>query len=150
MRRRVTHTVAEMKAMRKRQGSRRAAIVPGAKGWAMKGVVLAGGTGSRLWPLTKITNKHLLPIGCEPMILHPIRKLLAVGILDICVVTGADHAGEMLRLLGSGTDFDCEFTYRVQDHAGGVAEALGLAHNFAQGDMICVILGDNILQDDLG
>ena len=84
------------------------------------------------------------------MILHPIRKLLGAGIRDICVVTGAEHAGAMLQLLGSGADFECEFTYRVQDRPGGVAEALGLVNNFAHGEMICTILGDNILQDDLG
>ena len=116
----------------------------------MKGIVLAGGTGSRLMPLTKVTNKHLLPVGHEPMIFHPIKKLLRAGIRDICIVTGTEHMGDVVGLLGSGKDFDCEFTYRVQDRAGGIAEALGLARNFARGESMCVILGDNIFQDDLG
>ena len=116
----------------------------------MKGVILAGGTGSRLWPLTKVTNKHLLPVGQEPMIFHPIHKLLGGGIRDICIVTGTEHMGDVVGLLGSGYDFDCEFTYRVQDRAGGIAEALGLARNFARGDTVCVILGDNIFEDELG
>jgi len=116
----------------------------------MKGVVLAGGTGSRLWPLTKGTNKHLLPVGQEPMIFHPIRKLLEAGVRDLCIVTGTEHMGDVVGLLGSGKDFNCEFTYRVQDRAGGIAEALHLARGFASGQPICVILGDNVFQDDLG
>lgn len=115
----------------------------------MKGIVLAGGTGSRLLPLTKVTNKHLLPVGREPMIYHPIQKLLAAGVRDILVVTGTDHIGDVVGLLGSGRDFDCEFTYRVQDRAGGIAEALGLARGFAQGDRMVVILGDNIFDADI-
>jgi glucose-1-phosphate thymidylyltransferase len=116
----------------------------------MKGIVLAGGTGSRLWPLTKVTNKHLLPVGRVPMIFHPIQKLLGAGVRDICVVTGSEHMGDVVGLLGSGKDFDCEFTYRVQDRAGGIAEALGLAENFARGGPVCAILGDNVFHDDLG
>jgi glucose-1-phosphate thymidylyltransferase len=115
----------------------------------MKGIVLAGGTGSRLLPLTKVTNKHLLPVGREPMIFHPIKKLLQTGIKDILIVTGTEHMGDVVGLLGSGKDFDCDFTYRVQDRAGGIAEALGLAAHFAQGDKIVVILGDNIFEDDI-
>ncbi len=116
----------------------------------MRGVILAGGTGSRLLPLTKVTNKHLLPVGQEPMIFHPIKKLLSAGIRDICVVTGTEHMGDVVGLLGSGHEFECDFTYRVQDRAGGIAEALGLARDFARGDKVCVILGDNIFQDELG
>ncbi len=116
----------------------------------MKGVVLAGGTGSRLFPLTKVTNKHLLPVGREPMIFHPVKKLIGAGMTEILIVTGVDHMGDVVNLLGSGKDFDCRFTYKVQDEAGGIAQALGLAENFAGKDSICVILGDNIFQDDLG
>ena len=115
----------------------------------MKGIVLAGGTGSRLWPLTKVTNKHLLPVGREPMIFHPIHKLLGAGVTDICIVTGTEHMGDVVGLLGSGKEFECEFTYRVQDQAGGIAQALGLCKNFARGDSMCVILGDNIFEDEL-
>jgi glucose-1-phosphate thymidylyltransferase len=111
----------------------------------MKGVILAGGSGTRLYPLTKVTNKHLLPVGKEPMIFNPIRQLLSAGITDILVVTGKDHMGEIVRLLGSGSDFDCNFTFRVQESAGGIADALLLAEGFAHGDRIIVILGDNIL-----
>ncbi len=116
----------------------------------MKGIVLAGGSGTRLMPLTKITNKHLLPVGREPMIFHPVKKLVAAGIRDILVVTGCEHMGDVVGVLGSGRDFECEFTYRVQDAAGGIAQALGLARDFARGDKIAVLLGDNIFQDELG
>src|SRR5688572_23149740 len=116
----------------------------------IKGVVLAGGTGSRLFPLTKVTNKHLLPVGREPMIFHPIKKLIRAGVRDILVVTGTEHMGDVVRLLGSGRDFDCEFTYRVQDQAGGIAEALGLAREFSRGSKMIVLLGDNIFQDEIG
>ena len=111
----------------------------------MKGVILAGGTGTRLYPLTKVTNKHLLPVGKEPMIFNPIRQLLSAGITDILVVTGKDHMGEIVRLLGSGSNFDCHFTFRVQEKAGGIADALALAKIFANSDRLVVILGDNIL-----
>lgn len=111
----------------------------------MKGVILAGGTGTRLYPLTKVTNKHLLPVGKEPMIFNPIRQLLSAGITDILVITGKDHMGEIVRLLGSGSDFSCNFTFRVQERAGGIADALALAEVFAHDDRIVVILGDNIL-----
>ena len=116
----------------------------------MKGVILAGGTGSRLFPLTKVTNKHLLPIGSKPMIFHPIEKLISARITDILIVTGVDHMGDVVNLLGSGKDFQCRFTYKVQDAAGGIAQALGLGEDFAHGEKICVILGDNIFQDSLG
>ena len=112
----------------------------------MKGIVLAGGTGSRLFPLTKVTNKHLLPVGREPMIFHPVKKLTEAGIQEILVVTGVEHMGDVVNLLGSGREFSCRFTYKVQDEAGGIAQALGLAENFAGKDPICVILGDNIFE----
>ena len=113
----------------------------------MKGVILAGGTGSRLFPLTKVTNKHLLPVGKEPMIFHPVKKLTEAGIDEICIVTGVDHMGDVVNLLGSGKDFGCRFTYKVQDEAGGIAQALGLAENFVGRHPCCVILGDNIFED---
>jgi glucose-1-phosphate thymidylyltransferase len=116
----------------------------------MKGVVLAGGTGSRLFPLTKVTNKHLLPVGREPMIFHPIQKLRQAGVEEILVVTGLDHMGDVVNLLGSGRDFGCRFTYKVQDEAGGIAQALGLAENFAGDHPVCVLLGDNIFEDSIG
>jgi len=115
----------------------------------MKGVVLAGGTGSRLLPLTKVTNKHLLPVGRKPMIYHPVEKLIEAGGNEILIVTGVEHMGDVVSLLGSGKDFRCRFTYKVQDEAGGIAQALSLAENFAGGDRIAVILGDNIFEDSL-
>jgi glucose-1-phosphate thymidylyltransferase len=115
----------------------------------MKGIVLAGGTGSRLFPLTKVTNKHLLPVGREPMIFHPVKKLTQAGIQEILVVTGVEHMGDVVNLLGSGREFGCRFTYKVQDEAGGIAQALGLAENFAGRDPMCVILGDNVFQDPI-
>lgn len=115
----------------------------------MKGIVLAGGTGTRLFPLTKVTNKHLLPIGNKPMIYYPIEKLTGAGIEEILIVTGTDHMGDVVNLLGSGKDFGCRFTYKVQDEAGGIAQALGLAENFAGDDSMTVILGDNIFESGL-
>jgi glucose-1-phosphate thymidylyltransferase len=115
----------------------------------MKGIVLAGGTGSRLYPLTKVTNKHLLPIGSKPMIYYPIEKLVGAGIQEVLIVTGTEHMGDVVSLLGSGKAFGCRFTYKVQDEAGGIAQALGLAENFAGGDTMTVILGDNVFEDDL-
>ena len=115
----------------------------------LKGVVLAGGTGSRLIPLTKVTNKHLLPVGHKPMIYYPIEKLTSAGIEEILVVTGVDHMGDVVNLLGSGKDFGCRFTYKVQDEAGGIAQALLLAESFANEQPIVVILGDNIFQTSL-
>ncbi len=112
----------------------------------IKGIILAGGTGSRLYPLTKVTNKHLLPVGNKPMIYHPLERLLEAGIDEIMVVTGREHMGDVVNLLGSGTEFGCRFTYRVQDQAGGIAEALGLAQTFAGADPIVVLLGDNIFE----
>lgn len=115
----------------------------------LRGVVLAGGTGSRLMPLTKVTNKHLLPVGKKPMIYYPIEKFTSVGIEEILIVTGVEYMGDVVNLLGSGRDFGCRFTYKVQDRAGGIAEALSLAENFASGKHIVVILGDNIFQSGL-
>ena len=115
----------------------------------IKGIVLAGGTGSRLYPLTKVTNKHLLPVGREPMIFHAINKFVEAGITDIMIVTGIDHMGDMVSQLGSGKSFNCHFTYRVQDEPGGIAQALYLAKDFAKGHPISVILGDNIFKDSL-
>lgn len=116
----------------------------------MKGVVLAGGTGSRLFPLTKITNKHLLPVYDKPMIYYPIQMLVDAGITDILVVTGGRNAGDFLRLLANGREFGLkhlDFTY--QDGEGGIAEALALAEHFADGRKICVILGDNIIEGSI-
>ncbi|MCK5399696.1 NTP transferase domain-containing protein [bacterium] len=110
----------------------------------MKGVILAGGKGQRLYPLTKVTNKHLLPVGSEPMIFNPINQLISCGIKDILIVTSTEHMGDMVNLLGSGHDFSAQFTYKVQENAKGIAHALLLAENFANGERICVILGDNI------
>ena len=115
----------------------------------LRGVVLAGGTGSRLFPLTKVTNKHLLPVGRNPMIFHPVRKLVEAGIREILIVTGTEHMGDVVGLLGSGKDFGCEFTYRVQDEAGGIAQALGLARRFGRGGRLAVILGDNIFEGSI-
>jgi glucose-1-phosphate thymidylyltransferase len=110
----------------------------------LKGIVLAGGTATRLYPLTKVTNKHLLPVGRLPMIYWPIARLMEGGITEIAVVTSRDHMGEIVNLLGSGRDLGADFTYRVQDQAGGIAQALGLAENFVGSDGCVVILGDNV------
>jgi glucose-1-phosphate thymidylyltransferase len=115
----------------------------------MKGVILAGGKGTRLFPLTKATNKHLLPVGREPMIFHPIRQMVASDIDDILVVTSKEHMGEVVNCLGSGADFDCTLTYKVQESAAGIADALRLAEGFAQGNRVCVFLGDNIFQSSI-
>lgn len=115
----------------------------------MKGIILAGGTGSRLYPLTKVTNKHLLPVGKYPMIYHPIFKLKRAGINQIMIITGKEHMGAVVNLLGSGKDFGVEFTYRIQDEAGGIAQALGLCNFFVGNDKCVVILGDNIFEDDI-
>jgi glucose-1-phosphate thymidylyltransferase len=115
----------------------------------MKGVVLAGGTGSRLFPLTKITNKHLLPVYDKPMIYYPIETLVDAGIHEILVVTGGRNSGDFLRLLGNGKQFGAHLNYTYQEGEGGIAEALGLAEHFAHGDSICVILGDNIIEGSI-
>lgn len=115
----------------------------------LKGVLLAGGTGSRLMPLTKVTNKHLLAVGRKPMVFYPVEKLRSAGIEEILIVTGVEHMGHVVSLLGSGAEFGCRFTYKVQDEAGGIAEALGLAEDFSHGEPIAVILGDNIFESPL-
>ncbi|PMB78310.1 MAG: spore coat protein, partial [Fervidicoccus fontis] len=115
----------------------------------MKGIILAGGTGTRLRPLTKVTNKHLIPVGKYPMIFYPIYKLKQAGIYEILIVTGREHMGDVIELLGSGRDFGVEFIYKVQDEAGGIAQALGLARHFVGNDKCVVILGDNIFEDDI-
>jgi glucose-1-phosphate thymidylyltransferase len=113
----------------------------------MKGVVLAGGTGSRLFPLTKITNKHLLPIYDKPMIYYPIEALVNAGIRDILIVTGGKNSGDFLRLLANGKEFGLKhLDYTYQEGEGGIADALSLAEHFADGDQTCVILGDNIIE----
>jgi glucose-1-phosphate thymidylyltransferase len=115
----------------------------------MKGVILAGGTGSRLYPLTKVTNKHLLPVYDRPMIFYPIQTLVDAGIKEIMIVSGRGHAGHFLELLGSGADLGVKFTYEIQEEAGGIAQALGLAESFADDEDVAVILGDNIFQDNI-
>jgi glucose-1-phosphate thymidylyltransferase len=115
----------------------------------MKGIILAGGTGSRLYPLTKVTNKHLLPVYDKPMIYYPLQTLIDAGIKEIMIVSGRGHAGHFLELLGSGAEFGVRFTYEIQDEAGGIAQALGLAEDFADDDDVTVILGDNIFQDNI-
>ncbi|MFT4975929.1 MAG: glucose-1-phosphate thymidylyltransferase [Myxococcota bacterium] len=115
----------------------------------LRGVVLAGGSGSRLLPLTRTVNKHLLPVGTVPMIYHPVRSLVSAGIADILVVTGVEHIGDIVSQLRSGSDFGCHFTYKCQDDPLGIADALLLAEDFARGSSIAVILGDNIFEDDL-
>ena len=115
----------------------------------MKGVLLAGGSGSRLHPLTKVTNKHLLPVGRYPMIYHPLFKFKQAGITDVMVVTGREHMGAVVNLLGSGSEFGMSFTFRVQDEAGGIAQAVGLSENFVGGDRFLTLLGDNLFADSL-
>ena len=115
----------------------------------MKGIILAGGTGSRLYPLTKVTNKHLLPIGSFPMIHYPIISMTNAGIDDIMIISGTGHVGDMIAFLGSGSDYDCQFTFKVQDKPDGIAGALKLCKNFVHDDSCLVILGDNIFERDL-
>lgn len=115
----------------------------------LKGVVLAGGTGSRLLPLTKACNKHLLPVFNKPMIFFPIEALKSAGVKDIMVITGTHHAGSIFQLLGSGKDFGVKFTYRVQDEAGGIPSAISLAEGFVGNDSFISINGDNIIFESL-
>ena len=116
----------------------------------MKGVVLAGGSGSRLNPLTRVTNKHLLPIYNKPMVYYPIQTLVNAGIHEILLTTGGKNAGDFLRLLGNGRDFGLKhLNYTYQEGEGGIAEALSLAEDFVNGDSICVILGDNIIENNI-
>lgn len=115
----------------------------------MRGIILAGGTGSRLYPLTKVVNKHLIPVGNVPMIYHAIHKLVEADITDILIVTGIEHCGTIISQCGDGSDFGCKFTYKVQTQAGGIAQALLLAEDFVHQDKCCVILGDNIFNRNL-
>lgn len=115
----------------------------------IRGVILAGGKGTRLGELTKVTNKHLLPVGPYPMVYHPLKKLTGAGLTDILLVSGTEHMGDFVELLGSGKDHGCRLTYRVQDEAGGIAQALGLAELFCTGSRACVLLGDNIFHAPL-
>lgn len=120
------------------------------QGYAMKGVILAGGLGSRLYPLTRITNKHLLPVYDRPMIFYPIQTLVNAGIRDILLVTGGQSAGDFLRLLDNGKDFGLKhINYTYQEGEGGIADALRLAEHFADGQKICVVLGDNIIEKSI-
>lgn len=115
----------------------------------MKGIILAGGTGSRMLPLTKVTNKHLLPVYNKPMIYYPLNTLISAGIKDIMIISGKGHAGHFLELLGSGKEFGVSIRYAIQDEAGGIAQALGIAEDFVDNDDMCVILGDNIFDDKI-
>ncbi len=116
----------------------------------MKGVVLAGGLGTRLYPLTKVTNKHLLPVYDKPMIYYPIQCLVNAGISDIMIVTGGNSAGHFLQLLGNGAEFGLkDLAYTYQQGEGGIADALKLAENFIEGDKVCVVLGDNIIEGNI-
>jgi len=110
----------------------------------IRGIVLAGGKGTRLGELTKVTNKPLLPVGPYPMVYHPLKKIVGAGIKDVLLVSGTEHMGDFVELLGSGKDHKCALTYRVQDEAGGIAQALGLAETYCAGNRCLVILGDNI------
>jgi len=116
----------------------------------MKGVILAGGSGTRLHPLTRITNKHLLPIYDRPMVAYSIEALVGAGITDVMLVTGGTHAGEFLRLLGNGHEWGIDrLSFAYQENAGGIAEALGLAERFAAGERVCVMLADNVVEQSL-
>tara|TARA_R100001086_G_scaffold170591_1_gene93177 strand:+ start:2346 stop:3077 length:732 start_codon:yes stop_codon:yes gene_type:complete len=114
-----------------------------------KGVILAGGTGSRLYPLTKVTNKHLLPVYDRPMIYYPLETLKKMGCKDILIVSGREHCGDILNLLGSGRDMGLKLSYEIQDEAGGIAHALSLAERFVGSSNVVVCLGDNIFDDDI-
>jgi glucose-1-phosphate thymidylyltransferase len=116
----------------------------------LRGVILAGGKGTRLGELTRVTNKHLLPVGPYPMVYHPLKKMVGAGIRDILLVSGTEHMGDFVELLGSGREHSCNLTYRVQDEAGGIAQALGLAELHCRGMRSLVILGDNVFRDPLG
>jgi glucose-1-phosphate thymidylyltransferase len=115
----------------------------------LRGVILAGGKGTRLGELTKVTNKHLLPVGPIPMVYHPLKKLVGAGVRDLLLVSGTEHMGDFVELLGSGREHGCHLTYRVQDEAGGIAQALGLAELYCHNARSIVILGDNIFFDPL-
>lgn len=116
----------------------------------MKGVILAGGKATRLRPLTWVTNKHLLPIYNKPMIYYPLEAMANAGIREVLIITGPDHAGQFLNLLHSGREFGLKLTYEIQEEAGGISQAIGLAEAFVRGKRVLVILGDNIFKHDLG
>lgn len=116
----------------------------------MRGVILAGGLGTRLYPLTKVTNKHLLPVYDRPMIFYPLKTLVEAGITEILLVTGGQHAGDFLRLLENGEEFGCSLRYAYQHGEGGIAAALRLAREFAAGEKLAVILGDNLFERGIG
>lgn len=113
----------------------------------MKGIILAGGTGSRLAPMTRVTNKHLLPVYDKPMVMYPLETLIGAGLTDILIVSGKGHAGHFLELLGSGHELGVRLNYAVQEKAGGIADALSLAEDFADEGPVAVILGDNVYED---
>ncbi len=115
----------------------------------MKGILICGGTGSRLRPLTKVFNKSLLPVYDKALIQYPLEVLTKAGIADIAVITGTEHMDQVQKFLESGSEFGCTFTFMVQEKAGGIAQALGLAEKFAAGDTVCALLGDNLFFDDL-
>jgi glucose-1-phosphate thymidylyltransferase len=125
-------------------------IHPKGEDTQMKGVVLAGGKGSRLYPLTRVTNKHLLPVYDRPMVFYPIQTLVDAGIKDVIIVTGGQNSGDFLRLLSNGKDFDLHRVhYTYQEGEGGIADALRLAEPFVEGEKICVVLGDNIIENNI-
>jgi glucose-1-phosphate thymidylyltransferase len=114
----------------------------------MKGIILSGGTGTRLSPLTKVTSKQLLPVYNKPMIMYPLETLLRAGIKDILIIIAPDHPGDYMKLLGSGREFDAKFSYEIQDKPEGLAQAFIIGEDFIGGDDVCMILGDNIFEDD--
>lgn len=114
----------------------------------MRGIILAGGTGSRLHPLTRVTSKQLLPIYDKPMIFYPLQTLLKAGITEILIIVAPDHAGDFLKILGSGKEFGCKFTYEIQDKPEGIAQAFILGKNFLDDDSVALVLGDNLYEDD--
>ena len=115
----------------------------------IRGVILAGGAGTRLYPMTKIFNKSLLPVYDKPMIFHPIKTLKDIGCKEIMIISGREHSGQIMSQLGSGVDFGLEFTYRIQEKPGGIAHALSLAKDFCNGESVAVCLGDNIFEDKI-
>src|SRR3989338_9119282 len=115
----------------------------------IKGVILAGGRGTRLWPITKVVSKHLFPVGDKPVIYYPIMTLKNAGIKDILIICGSEHTHQYMEVLGSGKEFGVNFSYTIQREPGGIAQGLGLAESFADSNSIALILGDNIFGDDL-
>ena len=114
----------------------------------MRGIILAGGSGSRLHPLTRVTSKQLLPIYDKPMIFYPLQTLLRAGITEIMVIVAPDHAGDFLKILGSGQEYGCKFTYEIQDRPEGIAQAFIIGRNFIDDDSVALVLGDNLYEDD--